>query len=82
MFIATGENSDLRYNVSHPRWVYDHYHEFILEYAEANDRALIDIWDKIDPKYFAETTFHLSPEGERIKAELLKEGFQTHICSE
>lgn len=82
MFIATGENSDLHYNEAYPRWAYDQYHDFILNDMAAKDRHLLDIWDAIDPKYFTGASFHLSPEGERIKAKLLRDGFMSQICGE
>ena len=81
MFIATGENSDLHYNEAYPRWAYDQYHEFILNDMDAKNRNFLDLWDAIDSSFFTGDTFHLSPEGERIKAELLKDGFQSEICS-
>jgi hypothetical protein len=80
MFIADGENSDLHYNEAYPRWVYDQYHDFLLVDMVAKNRSLLDIWDAIDAGYFTGDTFHLSQEGELIKAELLKEGFQAQIC--
>ena len=80
MFIATGENSDLHYNEAYPRWAYDLYHDFIVNDMTAKDRPLLDIWDAIDASHFTGHTFHLSPDGERIKAELLGEGFQELIC--
>lgn len=82
MFIASGENSDLHYNEAYPRWAYDQYHEFIRADMAAQNRHLLDIWNAIDASYFTGATFHLSPEGERIKADLLRAGFMTEICGE
>ena len=82
MFIATGKNSDLHYNAAYPRWAYDQYHSFILNDVIAKDRHLLDIWNTIDFSFFTGDTFHLSPEGEEIKAELLKNAFQAQICGE
>ena len=81
MFVATGENSDLHYNEAYPRWAYDQYHEFILNDMDAKNRNFLDLWDAINASYFTGASFHLSLEGERIKAELLKDGFQSQICS-
>ena len=80
LFIAEGENSALHYNEAYPRWAYDQYHAFILSDMAAKDRNFLDIWNAIDSGYFTGANFHLSSEGENIKAELLREGFQTQIC--
>ena len=82
MFIATGENSDLHYNADYPRWAYDQYRDFLLNDMAVNDRNLLDIWDSIDARHFTGASFHLSPEGERIKAELYRDAFQAQICGE
>ncbi len=80
MFIASGANSDIRYNKGYPRWVYDQYRQFLATEADSKDRTYLDLWDKIPPKYFIGDTFHLSAEGEELLAEIMAEGFQEAIC--
>ena len=80
MFIATGENSDIRYNKSYPRWAYDQYRQFLATEANAKNRTYIDYWDKIPPKYFIGHTFHLSVGGEKLLAEAIAKGFQEAVC--
>ena len=80
MFIASGENSDLRYNNSYPRWAYDQYRQIMFDEAINEQRAFIDLWDVIGQEYFIDDIFHLSPEGERLMAEVLAPDLQEMIC--
>ncbi len=82
MFIASGENSDLRYNEAYPRWAYDQYRQFMFSETESKKRPYLDLWNAIDSNHFIGHTFHLSSEGEQLLAEFLGEGFQHTICGE
>lgn len=80
MFIASGENSDLRYNASYPRWAYDQYHQIISEHAIDNQWNFLDFWNVIPPKDFIGSQFHLSAEGQQLLAEYLKPAIQQSAC--
>jgi hypothetical protein len=77
IYIADGQNSDLRYNIWYPRWAYDRYRELYTEQASANDWRYIDTWDWIAPAEFTDSPVHLSATGtaelaERLSAEILE----------
>jgi hypothetical protein len=80
MFIATGKNSDLRYNASYPRWAYDQYRQIISEHATANQWNYLDLWNVIPPADFIGSQFHLSAEGQQLLAGYLKPAIQQSAC--
>lgn len=65
IYIADGENSDIRYNAWYPRWVYDQYRTLLTEEAAANGWEWIDLWDAIAPEEFTDSPVHLTPSGSR-----------------
>lgn len=71
MFIASGENSDIRYNAFYPRWAYDQYREMLAGVAATENWLYLDLWDAVPPEEFTDTPVHLTPEGSRQFAELL-----------
>lgn len=80
MFIASGENSDLRYNKGYPRWAYDQYREAMQEEAVRSQWKYLDLWNTIPPDYFSDTSLHLSPEGERLLLELIDPTVISMLC--
>ncbi|NJN43997.1 MAG: SGNH/GDSL hydrolase family protein [Anaerolineae bacterium] len=82
MFIASGENSDIRYNEAYPQWAYDGYREIMSAQADIYGRAFLDLWDAIPPEYFTDDIFHLTPEGERLMAEALSPNLYEMICGQ
>src|SRR5690606_10279930 len=71
MFVAGGENSDVRYNAFYPRWAYDQYRALLAEAAAAEGWTYLDLWDAIPPEEFTDTPVHLTPAGMQQFAELL-----------
>lgn len=71
MFVAGGENSDVRYNAFYPRWAYDQYRVLLAEAAAAEGWTYLDLWDAIPPEEFTDTPVHLTPAGMQQFAELL-----------
>ncbi len=65
IFIADGENSDLRYNYWYPRWAYDEYRELYHHLADGNGWAFLDLWDVIDSTEFTDSPVHLTPDASR-----------------
>jgi hypothetical protein len=62
IYISSGANSDLRYNLFYPRWAYDRYRELLAETAAENGWALLDLWDAIDSSQFTDSPVHLTPQ--------------------
>jgi hypothetical protein len=71
IYIADGENSDLRYNFWYPRWTYDRYRELMQQTASENDWNYLDLWDSIAPEEFTDSPVHLTPNGSAQLAELI-----------
>ncbi|MBV6452045.1 MAG: hypothetical protein MHPDNHAH_02795 [Anaerolineales bacterium] len=80
MFIASGENSDLRYNRGYPRWAYDLYREAMQEESQSAQWNYLDLWNKIPPEYFSDTSLHLSAEGERLLIEQVDPLVRSMLC--
>ena len=80
IYIASGPNSEIRYNKLYPRWVYDEYREFLGHWMTENNYPYLDEWNIIPQAEFSDFPVHLSPEGERIFAEALSPGIFTYSC--
>lgn len=80
MFIASGENKDIRYNEGYPRWAYDQYREAMLEESLRAQWNYLDLWNRIPPEYFSDTPLHLSAEGERLLIEQIDPALQSVAC--
>ncbi len=80
MFIASGENSDLRYNRGYPRWAYDLYRKAMQDEAIRSQWNYLDLWNTIPPEYFLDTALHLSAEGERLLIEQVDPQVQSMLC--
>lgn len=63
IFIADGENSDLRYNFWYPRWAYDAYRDLYAEQAAAQGWHYLDLWDEIAPEHFTDSPVHSDAAG-------------------
>jgi len=63
ILIATGQNSDLRYNSYYPRWAYDLYRELMDEKASEQGWTYLDLWDAVPEEMFTDSAIHYSPEG-------------------
>ncbi len=73
MAIATGKNSDIRYNFFYPRWAYDQYRVLMTEQAQQKNWRYVDLWNAIPAAEFTNSAVHLTPAGSRMLAELLGE---------
>lgn len=69
VFIANGQNSDLRYNFYYPRWAYDDYRQILRGLADQNRWNYLDVWDLAPPAEFTNTAIHLTPTGSAQLAE-------------
>jgi hypothetical protein len=71
IFIADGDNSDLRYNFWYPRWAYDAYREAYAQQATAQGWHYLDVWDAIAPGEFTDSPVHLTAVGTDTLAEII-----------
>jgi hypothetical protein len=76
MLISAGLNSDIRYNFFYPRWAYDAYRQELAGYAAVHGWKYLDLWDMVPAAEFTNSAIHLTPAGERLLANKLREAIQ------
>lgn len=80
IYIASGLNSDVRYNKFYPRWAYDNYRSYLNTWMAEHDYAYLDMWQSIPPDRFSDFPFHLDPKGEQMFAENLAPDILNYSC--
>ena len=80
IFIATGKNSDIRYNATAPRWAYSQYRSILSRLATARHWDYIDLWNAIPAQDFTDSEVHLSVDGEQLLAKALQPVIQKNAC--
>lgn len=63
IFIAQGENSEVRYNSFYPRWAYDQYRQLMAERVEMEGWSYADLWDEVPPGEYSDSAIHYSAAG-------------------
>jgi hypothetical protein len=63
IFVADGENSDLRYNFFYPRWAYDDYRALWNNTMQRKGLNALDLWDTVSPAEYTNSAVHLTPKG-------------------
>ncbi len=63
IFLAQGQNSDIRYNPYYPRWAYDEYRELLGAKASSEGWHYLDLWNMVPPESFTDNAIHYSPSG-------------------
>lgn len=72
IFVSTGQNSHLRYNLWYPRWAYDQYRALLAAEAAAHQWQYVDLWDVVPPDDFTDSPVHLTPAGTAVLAGHIK----------
>lgn len=72
MLVSSGKNSDLRYNFFYPRWAYDQYRQQWKQTCQEKGWSCLDLWNQIESAEFTNSAIHLTPDGEKQMAELLR----------
>jgi hypothetical protein len=80
IFIASGVNSDIRYNEFYARWAYDEYLVYLDEWMKLNQHEYTNAWDLLPSSEFTDTPFHRTPAGEKLFAEYLAPQIQNLSC--
>jgi len=80
IFIATGKNSDLRYNNLYPRWAYDAYRQALAYWMDTQGYPYYDYWDAIPVSEFSNEIFHRDYRGEQRFAGILAPIIQESSC--
>ncbi|MCS7011704.1 MAG: hypothetical protein N2049_09220 [Anaerolineales bacterium] len=81
MLISTGKNSNLRYNFFYPRWAYDEWRFQMQEMATTEGWNYLDLWNLVPETEFTNSAIHLTPAGERMLADAVRDYFlQSYRC--
>jgi hypothetical protein len=80
IFVATGKNSDVRYNEIYPRWAYDYFRDRMASEARRNYWHYLDLWDSISTEFFFDTGWHISPQGDRLLIQKITPALQSIAC--
>jgi hypothetical protein len=80
IFLAEGRNHLIRYNAFYPRWAYDEYRQWIVEWARKEKLPLLDYWNALPPAGFSDQNFHRSSSGEQQFANLLAPEINRLVC--
>jgi hypothetical protein len=80
ILISAGENSDVRYNFLYPRWAYDDWRRLMQEKAAAEGWNYLDLWDLVPADEFTNSAIHMTPYGESLVAEQIKQNTWIQNC--
>jgi hypothetical protein len=81
IFISQGLNADVRYNEYYPRWAYDEYRAWLVQEAEAQNFAYLDLWDAVPSTAFTDTPFHYTADFTCAVAERIAEALSAQISA-
>jgi len=79
ILISDGENSDIRYDYFYPRWAYDSYRQRLAETSTQNGWVYADFWNLVPMDEFTNSAVHLTPKGETLLADAVKDFLFEHI---
>ena len=77
---VNGKNSDIRYNMLYPRWVYDQYRELMSAQSKQYGWHYFDLWNIIPPTQFTDTPFHRTVKGEQRFAKKMQNIILKNAC--
>ena len=80
ILIASGKNSDIRYNFYYPRWAYDQYRAALADTSQRSGWNLLDLWNLEAEQQFTNSAIHLNPPGEALLAQRLSAAVQPQLC--
>lgn len=80
IYIATGQNKDIRYNIVYPRWAFDRYRVALSAAAQQENWNYLDLWDAVPARYFSDTGLHVSATGERMLIKKINPLLRTIAC--
>jgi hypothetical protein len=80
IYIATGQNSDIRYNDVYPRWAYDQYRQAMSAESQKSQWNYLDLWNAVPAGEFSDTSLHVSAQGERMLIQSINPSLQKIAC--
>jgi hypothetical protein len=81
IFIASGKNSDIRYDEFYPRWAYDAYVNYLKDWMSTRHHDYLELWNALPPSEFTDTLFHRTPTGEKMLASMIAPKLLNMICT-
>ena len=80
ILIASGKNSDIRYNFYYPRWAYDQYRAALADTSQRSGWNLLDLWNLEAEQQFTNSAIHLNPPGEALLAQRIRSAIRPQLC--
>jgi hypothetical protein len=80
IYIATGQNSDIRYNDVYPRWAFDQYRDVMNTETQKSQWKYLDLWNAVPAGEFSDTSLHVSAQGERVLIQSINPTLQEIAC--
>jgi len=81
IFVASGQNSAIRYNDLYPRWAYDQYRDIVAAHAQAASQTYLDLWDAVPPEFFFDPALYFNADGKRLLAERINPVLLSMVCN-
>jgi hypothetical protein len=82
MLVSSGKNSNIRYNFFYPRWAYDQYRQQMAARAASAHWTYLDLWNLVPADQFTNSAIHLTPAGEALLAERIRQAISQKSCSQ
>jgi hypothetical protein len=79
IFVADGENSDIRTNFWYPKWAYDRYRELLIAESATQEWQFLDVWNTIAPSEFTDSPVHLTPQGSQALAQAIADAMMNQV---
>ncbi|MGV8024932.1 MAG: hypothetical protein AB2L18_00020 [Anaerolineaceae bacterium] len=69
ILISSGANSDIRYDLYYPRWIYDDYRQLLSTKFAEMEIKYIDLWNAVPTSFFTNSAIHYNEQGVEIVAQ-------------
>ncbi len=80
IYVASGLNSDIRYNDVYPRWAYDQYRQAMRAESQKSQWNYLDLWNAVPNNEFSDTSLHVSAQGERALIQSINPTLREIAC--
>jgi hypothetical protein len=80
ILVATGLNSDIRYNFFYPRWAYDQYRAMMDDHMTNSGVEYLDLWNFVPENEFTNSAIHLSAMGTKLVTDRIIQEIVSNEC--
>jgi hypothetical protein len=69
IYVGSGPNSDVNYNSFYERDLFDRFRAAMADLTQQHTMTYLDLWNRLPPENFSNTSLHYNLEGNRRVAE-------------